>query len=99
MQQSIGTPLLVAHPVRRLEERRYEVRPKRLRHLDFLHCLGHARHPLITLDLADCKWKVACTQHRMAEAVGIEGRAAEPSRQKQVELLARVLLGAAMDCP
>src|SRR5438270_9374234 len=56
-----------------------------------LHRLDHAGDPLVALDASDGEGKVACPEHGVTEPVRIQRRPAQPSREEQVELLARAL--------
>jgi len=58
--------------------------------------LVHAGQPLISLDHTDGKWHVAHAQSRVAEALGVMRRPAEPAAQKPEQLVARIGQSAAV---
>src|SRR5690606_6087397 len=53
------------------------------------HGLGHAEQPLVAFHGADRERQVAGPQSRMAEALDVEIRAAQPAAEEPVQLVAR----------
>src|SRR5260221_12663698 len=89
----------ISHPVRGVAEGLAERPPKLLWHFGFFHRLHHARHPLVALFVADGKQQVTCAQHRMAEAIGVKRRAAQPPGEEEGERVAPRLDARASDGP
>ena len=65
-------------------------------HAHLAHRLVHAGQPLVALHDADLEGHVAHAQPRMAEAVGVVLRPAQPAAQEPEQVLARALQFGAM---